>query len=208
MTCEVGFGTGMGSAIFLTATSTKTSSLQGGVHHVFEYSTEGPFLHNAQMKSYNYLKKVFGEHRIQVRDGRSQDTIKDFQETCDIWIIDGDHTFEGVLSDIAVIQQNRATWRNETILLLDDVQMPSVENAISQAIDLGWIQVVEEFKAEAFLDTTFSSQLGWRVFPHKDPKRFLEARLCHSHCEDTWRRVMDSWHGHLKVPRKMLFYDL
>ena len=57
--CEVGFGTGMSTAILATATSSPASSLVGGMHYVFDCRyCAGTAA--GKTPSWTYLKEVFG----------------------------------------------------------------------------------------------------------------------------------------------------
>ena len=92
VTCEVGFGSGMSTAIVLSATSSASDRKVGGHHYVFSIET--------QHQQRAYLEQVFGS-RMHFILGDSTETIPAFAKAnpglaCDFVSIDGAHDFPTV----------------------------------------------------------------------------------------------------------------
>ena len=71
-----------------------------------------------------YLEHVF-PGRLQFHDGKSKDTLAAFRAEnpsfrCDVFVIDGSHVKADVSGDIA---DGHALSHNETVVLIDDVQV-------------------------------------------------------------------------------------
>jgi hypothetical protein len=101
------------------------------------------------------------------------------QTLCDVLVIDGDHSFNGVHTDISVAR-GTTLWNNATVVLFDDVDTASVRSALLGAESRGLLTIVERFTADFNVDQVFSSQQAHRpqwTFPKTWPKVFVEARF-------------------------------
>lgn len=153
--CEVGFGTGMSSSIFLTATSDSHSTKIGAPYYLFDcQSCQG----DAKSEALEYLKGVF-PNRIRLQDGLSGDTLPAFylshtDTACDIISIDGSHTYPDVLYDI---RHAAKLAHKDTIVLFDDYQNGQVKRSIDEAVSEGTIAIKEIFTADYNLDLIMSS---------------------------------------------------
>ena len=176
--CEVGFGTGMSTAIMATATSSPTSSLIGGTHYIFDCRYCAGIA-GGKTPSEHYLRKVFGD-RCHFIEGDSARKLREFSKaqpnrTCGMISIDGAHTYPQVLNDI------RAAWsvaHQETVLVFDDYQDAQVNRSISEAIAENLIEICQVYTAESprFSDSLFSSNRAGR--PAKwSAKLFVLARF-------------------------------
>ena len=149
ITCEVGFGTGMSTAIFATATSSPSSSLVGGTHHIFDCRyCQGSA--GGKTPGWDYLSRVFGQ-RLQYHEGYSDAELRKFaqsspQTTCDMISIDGAHLYPQVLLDIRAAHP---LAHKETVLIFDDYQLIAVNRSISEAIDENLIRICEVYTAES-----------------------------------------------------------
>lgn len=147
--CEVGFGTGMSTAILATATSSATSSLLGGgTHHIFDCrycaGTAG-----GKRPAWQYLEEVFGT-RLQYHEGLSPKTMANLAKTspasCDMISIDGSHKYPDVLRDI---EAAHALAHKGTVLMFDDCQNPQINRSIVEGVEAGLIAIRHVFNAEA-----------------------------------------------------------
>lgn len=173
-TCEVGFGTGMSTALFATATSSPHSSREGGTHHIFDcrycMGTAG-----GKTPGWQYLQGVFGE-RLRYVEGMSDKTLpraaREMPAACDLLSIDGAHTYPQVLRDI---RNARALAHRLTHLLFDDVQYEAVNRSISEAVAEGLIVIRQVFSAEDEPFDVFASNRG--ATHYSKHKRFVLARF-------------------------------
>jgi hypothetical protein len=179
--CEVGFGTGMSTAMLATATSSPTSSLVGGNHFIFDCRYCAGIA-GGKTPSMRYLKAVFGR-RLRLVEGPSSATMKKFaaknpSQSCDFFSIDGAHTYPQVLHDIRAA---RPLAHKDTILLFDDYQLVMVNRSLTEAIAEGLIYIRQVFNAEQPLDADpiFSANrahLGTaEVHDPRKTKRFVLA---------------------------------
>ncbi|CEM00687.1 unnamed protein product [Vitrella brassicaformis CCMP3155] len=131
---ETGFNGGHSSAIFLTANPTaRVISFDIGQHPY----TQG----NAGV-----LRGLYGE-RFQVVWGDSRNSIPYMQRMmpqlrCDLFSVDGSHSFEGALGDLLNFHR-MASCRNW--ILMDDAGWRSVNRAWQTAKDLGIVTQLECF---------------------------------------------------------------
>lgn len=132
--CEIGFNAGHSAALWLNANpEAKLYAFDIGQ---FPY-TRG----NAQL-----MKKLFPD-RFEYIQGPSDETVKAFHVanpdvTCDVISVDGDHSTEGTLADLANLRK-LASCRNW--VLMDDAGWSSTNLAWQQAKDEGIITQVECF---------------------------------------------------------------
>ena len=172
VTCEVGFGSGMSTAIVLSATSSASDRKVGGHHYVFSIET--------QHQQRAYLEQVFGS-RMHFILGDSTETIPAFAKAnpglvCDFVSIDGAHDFPtvsrtwirhtkppnfGLFSQVYYdIVNMHAFAKERTLLMMDDMQSWGVRRSFRMAADAGYVGTTQEFSAEkSSLDWTFSSIL-------------------------------------------------
>ena len=186
-TCEVGFGdVGMSSAILLTATSSPNNQGEGGVHHVFDCSTCGTPDHvrlaESKRRAKEYLYRAFGA-RLHVHEGLSHQLLPAVAHErpdleCDLFIIDGDHSYLGVSQDIRAFANSTTLWTPQTIVLLDDINDDQVERAFKESVNRGLLQLRQRFNGDYHVDQIFSSQWGeGDRYPQTWTKNFVEARL-------------------------------
>ena len=171
-TCEVGFGTGMSTALLATATSSPHSSLVGGAHHVFDCRN---CMGHAGGKTpgWQYLKSVFGA-RLHYTEGPSDKTMPAFAKrmpaACDLISIGGAHTHPQVLRDI---KNSHAMAHQRTELLFDDMQYEAVNRSVSKAVAERLIAIHEVFSAESETLDVFSSNRARTGIPYQ--KLFVHA---------------------------------
>jgi len=163
--CEVGFGSGMSAAVLLTATAAETSTRRGGgTMHIFDCKqcAGGSTGKDIFM---SYLKAVF-PGRIRTHDGRSDSTLPAFAKThpsekCDIFHIDGGHSFEEVASDI---KHARALSHKDTLVLLDDAVPGSPPfRAAREAEQSGALRILETLAGERSPDAVMATYRGFRT---------------------------------------------
>lgn len=176
-TCEVGFGTGMSTALLATATSSPHSSLVGGAHHVFDCRN---CMGHAGGKTpgWQYLKSVFGA-RLHYTEGPSDKTMPAFAKrmpaACDLISIGGAHTHPQVLRDI---KNSHAMAHQRTELLFDDMQYEAVNRSVSKAVAERLIAIHEVFSAESeTLDVHVLLQS--RAHGHSVPKAVRTRKVSH-----------------------------
>eukprot|EP00932_Pfiesteria_piscicida_P008897 SRR837773.195.p2 GENE.SRR837773.195~~SRR837773.195.p2 ORF type:complete len:284 (-),score=104.04 SRR837773.195:42-851(-) len=132
--CEIGFNAGHSAAVFLNANpEARMISFDIGQ---FPY-TRG----NSQL-----MKDLFPE-RFDYIEGPSQDMVPAFAEAnpdvkCDVISVDGDHSTEGTLADLANMRK-LASCRNW--VLMDDAGWNSTNSAWQRAKDEGILTQVECF---------------------------------------------------------------
>jgi len=154
--CEIGFGTGMSSAILLTATSSRETTKVGSPYYLFDCgSCDG----DAKNESLEYLSGVF-PGRIRRLDGLSEETIPKFSKDypnikCDFVSIDGSHEYPAVLNDIKAA--SKIAHAEQTVLLFDDYQNVNVKKSVDEAVEQKVIAIEEIFTADYHLDLTMSS---------------------------------------------------
>ena len=191
-TCEIGFGTGHSTSIFLTATTTGGDLMRGGTHHVFDCPAcaggrQKGALTATKSAAWKYLLGAFGNERLRKHTGRSTDLVpalakEEPSTVCDVFVIDGDHSYLGVIADIKVTSRT-SLWTNATVVLFDDVDMLGVRQALEAAENAKLMTIVEQYTGDFNVDQVFSSQHAtasgqWR-FPkqYHQGKVFVEARF-------------------------------
>ena len=193
-TCEIGFGSGMSTAIFLTATSDTASPKRGGTHYNFDcphcggVGEEGKqTLTKSKNLGFDYLFSVFGGDRLKKIVGPSHEQLPKLALeqpglTCDVLSIDGDHSITGITRDIhSILFKARSLWSNKTVVLFDDLNKPGPKTAVSDALAKGWLYEVERLTADTHFDEYFAAQFAAEGspedFPRQGSKTFLEARF-------------------------------
>ena len=108
--CEIGFNGGHSAAIFLAAAGSRASMISFDLQQ-FTYSSMATRL----------VQAIF-PGQLHVVEGLSQDTVPRFAakrgRVCDLFSVDGDHSYEGTARDIA---NAAAATRGNGMLILDDV---------------------------------------------------------------------------------------
>eukprot|EP00930_Biecheleria_cincta_P002341 TRINITY_DN103350_c0_g1_i1.p1 TRINITY_DN103350_c0_g1~~TRINITY_DN103350_c0_g1_i1.p1 ORF type:complete len:278 (+),score=35.33 TRINITY_DN103350_c0_g1_i1:119-952(+) len=148
--CEVGFNAGHSAAIYLNANpEAKLHSFDIGQ---FPY-TRG----NSKL-----MKELFPD-RFEYISGSSTETVPAFAEErpevkCDVISVDGDHSTEGTLADLANFRK-LASCRNW--VLMDDAGWNSTNSAWQQAKDAGILTQVE-----CFADMNPRPDYQFMEYPH------------------------------------------
>lgn len=173
--CDIGFGPGFSSILFLTATTsgdplTTNSPWQQGAAVVnFDLGLDeekDPYTPSKKV-AYPHIYRTFGTSRFTSVTGESVSTIPAFAKAhpgfkCDVIHIDGNHEKDGVLGDIQVCRDHLA--KNTTTLLFDDLQFPQVMEAIRIA-NRSLISIDHLYSEEGFPDplTAAQDQYRWRT---------------------------------------------
>ena len=176
--CEIGFGSGMSSAILLTATAEPTSTHRGaGAYHLFDCHgcAGGGSGKNIFLK---YLKAVF-TGRITLHDGDSMKTLPAFRKRhpdvkCDIFHIDGGHTIEPVTADLA---NAWALSHEQTLLLMDDTvpgQPPA--KAANNMVKAGKMVITQQ-QQSSHVDPVMASYRGYRPLDKNDPTKGVQRKI-------------------------------
>mmetsp|Transcript_46624 Transcript_46624/g.77092 ORF Transcript_46624/g.77092 Transcript_46624/m.77092 type:complete len:296 (-) Transcript_46624:106-993(-) len=175
--CEVGFGSGMSTALMLTASLTLPVSSPGVDYHVFDCNNcaggntgKDAFL--------GYLRQAFWPKRITLHQGLSHETLRAATAQrleCDVMSVDGSHDYADVVTDL---RDAHALSHNDTILLLDDTNTEGVKRAVREAEAAGLITIVERLAAAKRVDPVMAS---WRGFSSDKTitKNFEVGRFAH-----------------------------
>lgn len=131
---EIGFNAGHSADVFLS--NCPLAELYSFDLNKWDYTKIG----------LQYIKKTYNE-RIKFVAGNSRETIPQFVSAhplkkFDLIYIDGDHSFEGCLSDILNCQP---LAREDTILWIDDFYAPSVYEAVNQCVQNDIIYIVNHY---------------------------------------------------------------
>ena len=151
--CEVGFGNGYSSVLFLTAAAESTV--------LSRYHDQGAWLDGmpkTQTAGRRAIEVLF-PRRFKAFPGYSDETVPKFINNnpgykCDLILIDGSHASEPAYMDI---KNFKPLAHNNTILLFDDVDWPGIMNAtntaIAEKIIAPWIECIN---GEVLVDSRFA----------------------------------------------------
>lgn len=141
--CEVGFGCGHSATIFLSSSAQSRvisfDLFPDGATEISKDSEMGIFheqLPIFQRAGLGFIAEAFsGRH--EAVPGNSSETIPAYvaahpEFKCDLIYIDGSHQEVATLSDI---RNFRSLAHPDTLVLIDDLEFPAVEAAVSRAID-------------------------------------------------------------------------
>lgn len=185
--CEVGFGNGHSSTLFLTATNDVKSTMISFDLFLFDESSHSSGRHDmgqylntmgkSQKAAVDYINATF-PGRFRISPGTSDYTIPNFigdnpGYKCDLIYIDGCHELGPMLNDI---QNFRKLATNNTIVLLDDFENDQVRRAIEAAVKVGYLHPMTEcIEGEVLIDERFGHP-GWTKL---DPpgKRFCQTKF-------------------------------
>ena len=179
--CEVGFGNGFTSTIFLTSSKANMTSFDlfpkpGEKHAVNnEMGDLMKYMPLSQQGAIAFLKAKFPGRFTDV-SGSSADTVPEFVKhnpnfKCDLILIDGSHQEEATLVDF---RNFRHLARQDTIVLIDDLEDPNVDKAVDKAIQQGIIkELVECISGERLIDPAFGHP-GWNKLSGNG-KKFCRA---------------------------------
>lgn len=126
--CEVGFNGGHSAAVFLAAAGRRARMVSFDLPE-FEYSETAQRLVGA----------VFPD-QLRLVVGRSDATVPRFSKrhgrACDLFSVDGDHSYEGTYRDIS---NAVGATRPGGTLILDDMQNQGPRAAFEESVRRGWL---------------------------------------------------------------------
>lgn len=167
--CEVGFGNGFSSTLFLTAGNATMISFdlfpdEGVVHVRGKHDMQSfmQFMPKSQGAARKLINHLF-PGRFTAYAGSSEFSIPAFVQNnpgykCDLIYIDGCHEKDPTLNDI---RNFRALAHNETIVLFDDLENTAVNAAIQAAVREKLVQpMLECIEGEVLIDKRFGLE-GW-----------------------------------------------
>lgn len=129
---EIGFNAGHSAEVFLS-TCPKASLVSFDIN-----------LHGYTQTGLKYIKQIY-KGRIKFIAGDSRTTVPLYatnnpSKKFDLIYVDGDHTYEGCLTDIANCE---ALANKDTILWIDDYYCPKVAAAVNKSVQEGLITITE-----------------------------------------------------------------
>lgn len=165
--CEVGFGVGFSSTLFLTAGNATMISfdLFPEIGSRDENDEMGDFMKSlplTQTSSRNMINQLF-PNRFTAYPGYSQNTVPDFiknntQYKCDLIYNDGSHMTEPTLTDI---RNFKGLAHKDTIVLFDDIECIEVQTALETSLREGILNpYIECIEGEVLIDPNFGHP-GW-----------------------------------------------
>jgi len=112
--CEIGFNAGHSAITFLNGNS--NASIISFDLRIKKYSTQAE----------HFLKSQFVGNRLLIIEGSSHQTLRRFHNQspsvkCDIFLVDGDHSHEGVIKDLTDIYP---MLHSHAVILLSDTNCP------------------------------------------------------------------------------------
>lgn len=126
--CEVGFNGGHSAAVFLAAAGRRARMVSFDLAE-FDYSETAQRLVGA----------VFPD-QLRLVVGRSDQTVPRFSKrhgrACDLFSVDGDHSYEGTYRDIS---NAVGATRPGGTLILDDMQNRGPRDAFEESVRRGWL---------------------------------------------------------------------
>lgn len=165
--CEVGFGNGFTSTIWLTSGDATVYSFdlfpeEGKVVASAEMGDFVNYMGASQNTAIHFLQNKFPSRFHPIR-GYSDKTVPEFARVnssvkCDIILIDGSHTTQGTLVDF---RNFKKLAHKGTTVLIDDLEDPNV----SQAVHLAWQEKTitasaECIRGEKYINPDFGHP-GW-----------------------------------------------
>uniref|UniRef100_A0A7S3H906 Uncharacterized protein n=1 Tax=Spumella elongata TaxID=89044 RepID=A0A7S3H906_9STRA len=161
--CEVGFGVGFTSTIWLTAGDATVYSFdlfpeEGKVVPSEEMGYFVNYMAAYQNAGIRFLQEKF-PGRFHPIKGYSDKTIPAFAKAnssvkCDIILVDGSHTTEGTLVDF---RNFKALAHKDTTVFIDDLEDPNVSNAVALAQKEGILTptMTECIRGEKYINPDF-----------------------------------------------------
>ena len=126
--CEVGFNGGHSAAVFLSAAGRRAKMVSFDLAE-FDYSETAQRLVGALYPD-----------QLRLIVGRSETTVPRFSKrhgrACDLFSVDGDHSYEGTSRDIS---NAVGATRPGGTLILDDMQNPGPRRAFEESVRRGWL---------------------------------------------------------------------
>uniref|UniRef100_A0A7S3H7Y4 Uncharacterized protein n=1 Tax=Spumella elongata TaxID=89044 RepID=A0A7S3H7Y4_9STRA len=180
--CEVGFGVGFTSTIWLTAGDATVYSFdlfpeEGKVVPSEEMGYFVNYMAAYQNAGIRFLQEKF-PGRFHPIKGYSDKTIPAFAKAnssvkCDIILVDGSHTTEGTLVDF---RNFKALAHKDTTVFIDDLEDARVSEAIRLAQEEKILvpQMTECIRGEKYINPDFGHP-GWSQLPG-DGKHFCRTR--------------------------------
>ena len=154
--CEVGFGVGHSTIVYLTANPSATLY----TFDWFVYMSAAPDdpRYTAHRTAVPLLQNMFGSRWIQV-PGDSASSLKMFRQRhsnvkCDLVSIDGGHFYDVVRNDTVNILP---LTRENAELIYDDLQDPALTAAVNDEVTAGNIAIKECVRASSETDVLFSA---------------------------------------------------
>lgn len=161
--CEVGFGVGFTSTIWLTAGDATVYSFdlfpeKGKVVASEEMGDLVNYMATYQNAGIRFLQEKF-KGRFHPIKGYSDKTVPEFTRVhskvrCDIILIDGSHTTQGTLVDF---RNFKALAHKDTTVFIDDLEDPQVSEAIRLAIQENILapNMTECIRGEKYINPDF-----------------------------------------------------